>query len=220
MKTIRALTIFQPFAALIVTPSSELPVGQVSKRIENRRWRTEYRGPLLIHAGLSTEWLSEWPVNEFPIVRGAILGIAELLDCVLIEQAKGKPVVSLAIANRWPWLLTHPHAEGPWGFVLGNVRRFRDPVPYSGAQQIWNVPSDNLLVSQAIATAEPIADPFAAPVNHRERLLSMTDADFHRVMAEQFPTDHFLHGVYRTKGRDAVLTFLITKLSRQPEAAR
>jgi hypothetical protein len=46
---VKALTICQPYAELIAR-------GQ--KRVENREWPTRYRGPLLIHAGKSREWLS------------------------------------------------------------------------------------------------------------------------------------------------------------------
>jgi hypothetical protein len=40
---LRALTVHQPWAAALV---------RGSKRIENRCWRTAYRGPLIIHAAL------------------------------------------------------------------------------------------------------------------------------------------------------------------------
>lgn len=39
-----ALTIKQPWASAIMAGL---------KRVENRTWRTDYRGPLAIHAGLS-----------------------------------------------------------------------------------------------------------------------------------------------------------------------
>jgi hypothetical protein len=44
----KALTICQPYAELI---------ARGEKVIENRTWPTSYRGPLLIHAGKSREWL-------------------------------------------------------------------------------------------------------------------------------------------------------------------
>ena len=42
----RALSIRQPWAWLIVNGH---------KDIENRSWRTKYRGPFLVHAGLKVE---------------------------------------------------------------------------------------------------------------------------------------------------------------------
>lgn len=49
----KALTICQPYAALICLPSTDWR----HKRVENRKWFTSYRGPLLIHAGKSRDWL-------------------------------------------------------------------------------------------------------------------------------------------------------------------
>ena len=42
----KALSIRQPWAELIVAGL---------KDIENRTWRTDYRGPVLIHAGMKIE---------------------------------------------------------------------------------------------------------------------------------------------------------------------
>lgn len=218
--TIRALTICQPYPFLIVTPAEQLPPGFEPKRCENRVWRHPFRGELLIHAGLSTEWMPDnWPMADYPIVRGAALGVCDVLDCVAIEQANGKPVVSQPVAEKYPWLTSHVHAEGPFGFLLSNVRRFREPYPLSGQRGFFDVEID-LELRALLDHAEPIADPFAAPINWRERLLSMPDAEFERIMSEQFAAGHFLHSIYREKGRPAVITFLINKLTRQPEPVR
>lgn len=215
----KALTICQPFAHLIVTPAAELPPKEVPKRIENRRWRTDYKGLLLIHAGLSTEWLGDWDSANFPTVRGAILGVCELLDCVLIEMAGRDRVIQYHVAQRWPWLATHPHAEGPWGFVLGNVRRFREPIPQRGAQGLFDVAED-LLLTAAIDNAEPIADPFVAPKDWKAHLAEMSEPSFASLMQSHFPADHFAQTLYRERGRSSVIAMLAAKLSKQPEAAR
>jgi hypothetical protein len=52
-----ALSVCQPFASLIIS-------GE--KRVENRRWSTSYRGPLLIHAGKSRKWLGGWDGERMP----------------------------------------------------------------------------------------------------------------------------------------------------------
>jgi hypothetical protein len=80
----RVLSIRQPWAHLIVT-------GQ--KRIENRTWTTDYRGPLLIHAG--RRWADE-PVETIEkcfnvkiprdLSRGGIVGIGALVD--VVEQSE------------------------------------------------------------------------------------------------------------------------------------
>lgn len=107
----RILSIKQPWASLIV---------HGFKDIENRSWRTHYRGPLIIHASqshdrdslarnLSVEYLSITPENLY---RGQIIGMVELFDCV-----ETSPSV---------WF------EGPWGWRMRNAR-IVDPIPFTGA---------------------------------------------------------------------------------------
>lgn len=49
----KALTICQPYASLVMLPESD----PRHKRVENRRWATKFRGRLAIHAGKSRNWL-------------------------------------------------------------------------------------------------------------------------------------------------------------------
>jgi hypothetical protein len=57
MMAVKALTIFQPFAAMIATGA---------KFVENRSWETRYRGPLAIHAGKGTQYLTAAELREVP----------------------------------------------------------------------------------------------------------------------------------------------------------
>lgn len=98
----KALSIMQPWAWLIVAGH---------KDIENRRWATRYRGPVLIHAGKRfdfdpQEW--DWPDIEQPcdFDLGGIVGEAEIVDCVTSNT------------SRWFF--------GPFGFVIRNAR----PLPF------------------------------------------------------------------------------------------
>ena len=163
----RALTICQPYAHLIVTPAVELPRGCVPKRVENRVWQTDYRGPLLIHAGKSRAWL--WPTSEADfgdaLVFGALLGVVEILDCIPIHRTdRSDPTepggISAEHATKYPWLPAHQHSEGPFGLVLGNVRRFRAPITFNGFQKLWFVPDH--VVENAIVHAERVSDPWEA----------------------------------------------------------
>ena len=140
----KALTICQPYAHLIVTPQSELPRFAVQKRVENRTWNCRYRGPLLIHAGKSKKFLSTDPDDfdeyEDRLVFGAIVGVAEVVDCVPGNMLREKPFrFDVYDRKKYPWLGDHPHAEGPWCIILDNVQRFRNPVPYRGALGLFNV---------------------------------------------------------------------------------
>ena len=123
----KTLSIQQPWAWAIV---------HGFKDIENRTWRTKYRGPLLIHAGKKEDTESvEYVVrmvaaqtNDLPALviqdyirqghRGAVVGHARLSDCVS--------------AHRSEWF------EGPWGFVLDDAMPLQ-PHPYKGRLGLFDV---------------------------------------------------------------------------------
>ncbi|MFY9830510.1 MAG: ASCH domain-containing protein [Rhodoplanes sp.] len=120
----KALSIRQPWAELIVAGL---------KDIENRTWRTDYRGPVLIHAGMKIEpidadlreWVKRISGFDLPqaddLLRGGIVGQAEIVDLVQSSSS--------------PWF------SGPYGFVLANARRlpFR---PMPGQLGIFEVPEN------------------------------------------------------------------------------
>jgi hypothetical protein len=140
----KALTICQPYAEFIL---------RGVKRVENRTWSTRYRGPLLIHAGKSREWMrSDHPdkpedepvLSETECVFGAIVGVATVVDCVEFKAYMSirSQQVSPEVMKRHPWLADHEHSWGPWCWVLENVRRFTKPIPYRGAQGFFDVPRE------------------------------------------------------------------------------
>jgi hypothetical protein len=77
----RVLTIRQPWAHLIV---------HGTKNIENRDWKTSYRGPVLIHAGLAVEkdGCERYKVDPARLKTGGIIGIAEIVGCVDTHKSK------------------------------------------------------------------------------------------------------------------------------------
>ncbi len=124
----KALTIKQPWASLIV---------HGIKNIENRTWKTNYRGRILIHAsakdsGALYELLNErqldvmnnhWTSDIFPDrPNSAIIGEVDIVDCVLnhdniwAEHMQTHPcedVEGLKILNKgqkyiWNWILSNP----------------------------------------------------------------------------------------------------------------
>ena len=126
----KALSIAQPW------PWAILNCG---KLIENRSWRTHYRGPLLLHAGLSRKWYADvagwWPAaaaeegmpplpawKDLP--RGAVVGVADVVDCVHADDYEGGS----------PW------AGDEWLWILGNPRPLPTPVPFRGALSLFEVP--------------------------------------------------------------------------------
>lgn len=104
------------------------------KRIENRTWPTNYRGPLLIHASKSRKWMHaaaglrqngfRLPADD-RLKYGAIVGVVELVD--VVEYAGRED------------LQDDPFASGPLCWVLANARRFRTPFPARGNASLWYV---------------------------------------------------------------------------------
>lgn len=106
----KALSIKQPWASLILDHG---------KDIENRTWRTPYRGPLAIHAGLKPDLA--WPGVELiaflrnqglsveDVVRlhdaplGGIIGVVELVNC-----SRGVSESPWAAEGQWHWELADP----------------------------------------------------------------------------------------------------------------
>lgn len=119
----KALTICQPYAHLIA-------IG--AKRVENRTWPTRYRGPLLIHAGKSREWLGG--AESTGMAFGAVIATATLVDCLHIDAVERGEHTRI-----YPWLRDHEHTVGPWCWVLADVAAIPEPVPARGAQGLWNM---------------------------------------------------------------------------------
>lgn len=105
-----ALSVRQPWAWMII---------HGHKRIENRTWKTYYRGPLLIHAAgsmlMSDYRIAAAYAKERGVIvpavteldRGGIVGRCEMIDCVDHSRSK--------------WF------EGPFGFVLKDA----EPLPFA-----------------------------------------------------------------------------------------
>jgi len=138
-ETMKALTICQPYAELIMC-------GE--KLVENRVWKTDYRGPLLIHAGKSLDYLKRERLKPADYVLGAIVGVAVLADCASKHDTRPGRGFSAMVLKRHPWLATHVHAEGPCCLILANVQRFAEPITYVGKQSLFVVTDD--VVAEAL----------------------------------------------------------------------
>jgi len=143
---LKALTISQPYASLIAS-------GE--KWVENRVWGTHYRGPLAIHAGKGTQYLTRRELATYP--SGCIIAVAELVGCVRIDRlrlmAEVKPKVCMpgckpGTEKYWSEILRHNYTEGPWCWVLSDIQQLRHPIKCNGMQGLWD---DAGLVAAAIS---------------------------------------------------------------------
>lgn len=145
----KALSIRQPWASAIL---------RLGKDIENRDWPTTRRGTIAIHATkpicfedlqsdlydcdrrsngeVSDYGLTHWADEElpgWPKYRAAIIGIADLVDCVTQSN------------SRW--------FTGKYGFVLTNSRPLKSPIICPGTLGFWELPSE---ITQEITKIFPI----------------------------------------------------------------
>lgn len=125
----KALTICQPYAELI---------ARGEKRVENRTWPTLYRGPLAIHAGKSREWLDGETDAELLELYGCALEFgAVVATCTLADCIKLGDIQRGHYGLTQPWLRSHEHTNGPYCFLLLDVKRLDRPIPYRGMQGLW-----------------------------------------------------------------------------------
>lgn len=161
----KAITILQPFAQLIVADEADLPAGHAPKRVENRNWPTEVRGHVLIHAGRSSVMLAGWNCAGYPLEFGMIVGSAFLYDCVSVNVLRpGDEVLTPLQAaiqrsqfRENPWLRDHVHVVGRFCWILREVRRFTEPLPWKGQQGFFEVPN-SAVQSRIETSARPVTE--------------------------------------------------------------
>ena len=122
---LKALTIRQPWAWAVI---------YAGRDVENRRWQTAYRGPLLIHAAKQADPAAAarllWTMSDPEAfgqprtafeARGAIIGIAYLSEILTDSPSQW------AEQRCYHWKLESPAPVDA-------------PVPCQGRQRLWNPP--------------------------------------------------------------------------------
>ena len=103
-------------------------IFNLGKDIENRRWPTKHRGPLLIHASKTwdengynflTYRFDEFVPSKEHHAFGAIIGQVNLIGCV--DQSD----------SRWFF--------GDYGFELEDPEEFKKPILYRGQLGLFDV---------------------------------------------------------------------------------
>ncbi|KKM13451.1 hypothetical protein LCGC14_1716150 [marine sediment metagenome] len=126
----KALTLTQPWASLMA-------LGY--KQVETRSWKTQYRGPLAIHAAKGFPSAArqfaevERAIGRVParIPRGAVVCIIDLVDCQPTED------VALRISGLERHLGDYAPGRWAWLFEPSTLRVLPDPIPARGALSLW-----------------------------------------------------------------------------------
>lgn len=154
---LRALSLSRPWTTLILNGT---------KDVENRSWRTPYRGTLVIHGAQSWDGDSaaatagqildpdSYPLTDL-FINGkhptGYLGTVELVEC----HEPGTTACVTAI-NRWQPFGSPPIGRcSPWAFdyachwVLAYPRRFPEPIPGNGRLSLFRPPPEVLAAVEA-----------------------------------------------------------------------
>lgn len=148
----KALSIKQPWAYLI---------AKGWKDIENRSWKTNYRGRIYIHASMSKTDMNKMPVLDIEhrmsragrtfgeigdfltayyagdLDFGAIIGEVDIVNCIYRFGDENDNLYS-------PW-----HERAMYGFVLTNAVMYDKIIPYRGQLGFFEVEVSDEIVRLA-----------------------------------------------------------------------
>ena len=127
----KALTIKEPWATLII---------EGYKKYEFRSWKTNYRGKILIHAGLSLENNMKERFKDYNLEYklGYIIGEAEIVDCILVDKELNE---KLRTINPLVYGISN-HVEN-YAWELENIKKYDNPIPCKGKLGLWNYEVEN-----------------------------------------------------------------------------
>lgn len=139
----KVITVIQPWALLLATGK---------KKMETRSWKTNYQGKILIHAGKKPYSQVEplIPAGDRKRIRetlrlgyidwrdriptGAIIGIANLVNCVAIDE-KMERVIQKQYPDEYAF---GDFTAGRYAWVMEDPVLFEKPIPAKGKQGLWN----------------------------------------------------------------------------------
>ena len=148
----KALSLWQPWASLIAAGW---------KIHETRHWPTNHRGPLAIqaaqrplddetreaflairHVALAYLGPPAWSYFTKPLPRGAVVAVATLADCIPTEQwleaAEFRPGEAAGPAELD--FVCGDFSPERWAWRLADVRPLPAPLPWRGAQGLFEIP--------------------------------------------------------------------------------
>lgn len=139
----KAVTLWQPWSSL---------VAWGEKQYETRSWKTDYRGPLAIHAGKSDDTIQLIEVNSFyraafdragvsqdlKLPAGCVLCVVDLVDVQQVREVDRGVLFGKMLDEKEENFGDYSHGRFAW--KLENLRVLAKPIPACGYQGLWNWP--------------------------------------------------------------------------------
>ena len=122
----KVLTIKEPWASLII---------EGYKKYEFRSWKTNYRGKILIHAGMSCDkdMLVRFKDYNIKCEKGAIIGEANLVDCIKVTENFKKGLLKID-----PIVYKRVNYAEDYAWKLENIVKYDKPIYIKGKLGLWN----------------------------------------------------------------------------------
>ena len=132
----KVLTVKQPWATLI---------AEGIKKYEFRSWKTNYRGKLLIHAGvgIDKEIMKKYENLNLNFPSRRIIAIVDIEDCLELNEQLNKKIIAennIAYGNK---------ERTGYAWKLKNIVKIDYDVEINGKLGLWNIDinADNLLLT-------------------------------------------------------------------------
>lgn len=166
----KGISIRQPWAALVATGAKDM---------ENRGRRTGYRGRVLIHASktvdgdtmaLLSDMLLDSPHSWIFEARGAIIGVATIVDCVTESESD--------------WF------EGPYGYLMADAIPFTAAIPARGQLGLFDVPVTTQIAAKLFGKQPDTIRAAARRLNIGQRIgrdYIFSDHDLHLIESSPGP---------------------------------
>lgn len=122
----KALTIKEPWASLIINGYKEY---------EFRSWKTNYRGKILIHAGMSIDkdMINRFKDYDLKYMCGCIIGEADLVDCILVDKKFNDELRKID-----PIVYEKSNHIETYAWKLENIKKYKNVVYTKGKLGLWN----------------------------------------------------------------------------------
>ena len=142
----KALSIKQPWASLIV---------HGIKDIENRTWKTNFRGRIYVHASAKPDPLkfnaltktqrfdAETSPNSFDplyfddLPVSSIIGEVDIVDCVINHSSIWAEKMEVDVCPNTGVQILRKGQKYIWNWVLANPVRYEKPIPAKGKLSFW-----------------------------------------------------------------------------------
>lgn len=122
----KALTIKEPWASLIINGYKEY---------EFRSWKTNYRGKILIHAGMSIDkdMINRFKDYDLKYMCGCIIGEADLVDCILVDKKFNDELRKID-----PIVYEKSNHIETYAWKLENIKKYDKVIYIKGKLGLWN----------------------------------------------------------------------------------